>query len=1144
MIKFFIGGATSNREELFIDAVKRSVDNGKNVIVLIPDQFSFEYDKKLYNKLGAVSFNKITTAGFNRISELLVDKYGGSSGQTVAGENAKIILMYKAIQELRTHNKLKYYIRNADKRGLEKGNFISQLIDLVQQMRQSGITYELLSIISESAKGSFSFKIHDIALIYNEYMKQLSACGMHDAVSSISAAVSAARINSYFAGADVFIDSFSSFTYDELKMIELCFSQADNVNISLCIDNDSILNLIHPFKIPERTLGALRLLAGGRNVETVKAAEADIYSKDISYASKNLFNITKQPLKDSGRDIRILSADDVYSEAMFVCAQIKHLISEGYSYSDIAVIARNIQEISGVFESTMEKYEIPFFIDISERVSSSSIVQYFAALFNCLTSGKYKSENIVKFIKSPFYSANKHNANIIERYCLKWNINGDMWVKDFFGLDTSLIKNETELKHINSVEELRKSIITPLEKFKSACCKGELPASEICQRFFVLLEELSVSKRVYSVVKNAVLNDNQTQTELSRELRQLWNSILSGVKSIYDCLGEEKISFRQFSELFRVMVSQMSVSNPPQKIDCVRIADSSHSRLSNVKIAFVCQVNDGVFPKAVSNNSLLSRTDMSVLQKSLESLDDELKRDFSGDVRYSIMNEELSCYNAVSMASEKLFVSYINADLTGEEKRPSVLINDLLGCFENKKGEKISEIPLDFFCTSEKTAYHIAIEHFNEKSSFEASVKASLRNSEYGSKLNAMQNVARDRLNSLKTQPDSKLSMQTFFKDSVAEVSASQVDSFFKCPFSYFCRYGLRLRPIEIMEMSPDHKGTLVHLVLQKVFSEVDKDGKYIVSDESEQTDERIKQIVDEWFDYYYNTSLNSDFGKTETYKYDYNLLKNITFRIVKYVQQEFNRSKYTSVETEYGFGINNNSRVVEYSTDKGNTLKLKGFIDRVDLSDPGGAELVRIIDYKTGSIAIDYSHLQCGLNLQMLIYLDAYMQINSNGSDIKPAGIEYMTFGESIKPIRDSSITESMYAKEHNERLLKAYKPKGIFIGSSDVVSTFNKDSTDADYMYAPFDKGKKDTVDEQTFSAIRSFARSKVVEFGNALEKGEFPMRAAGNVCSYCDYKAICNKDRFEDNTGLTTNKKELEEKFKETISNLSDPNKGGDK
>ncbi|WP_028505984.1 PD-(D/E)XK nuclease family protein [Ruminococcus sp. FC2018] len=1144
MIRFFIGGATSDREERFIDSIKSSVSDGKNVVVMIPDQFSFEYDKKLYNKLGAVDFNRITTAGFNRISELLLNKYGGNIGQTVAGENAKIILMYKAIQALRSRNELKYYVRNMDKKGLEKGNFISQLIDLVQQMRESGITYELLSIISDNAKGSFSLKIHDIALIYNEYMQQLSASGLHDAVSSISAAVSAARDNLYFACTDIYIDSFSSFSYDELKMIELCFSQADNVNISLCIDNDSCKNAIHPFKITERTLGTLRILAGSRQSETVYAVEMGLYSTDIAYVSKNLFNITKTALKDNGENVRIISADDVYSEAMFVCAQIKHLVSKGYRYSDIAVIVRNVQEISGVFESTMERYEIPYFIDLSEKISASSIIQYFTSLFNCLISGKYKTEKIIKLVKSPFYSANKHNANIIERYCLKWNINGDMWTKVYFGLDTSLVKSETELKHINSVEELRKSIISPLEKFRKVCGKGDLPASEICQRFFALLDELNVSKRVYSVVKNAVLNENQTQTELSRGLRQLWNSILSGIKSIYDCLGEESISLRQFYELFRVMVSQMSVSNPPQKIDCVRIADSSHSRLTNVKIAFVCQVNDGVFPKVISNNSLLSRTDMSVLQKSLESFSGEFRRDFSGDVRYSIMNEELSCYNAVSMASEKLFVSYINADLTGEEKRPSVLVNDILKCFKNKQAEKLTDIPLEFFCTSEKTAYHIAIEHFNQKSSFETSVKASLKNTEYGPKLYAMENAAGDRLNSAKTQPDSELSHQTFFNNNMAEVSASQVDSYYKCPFSYFCRYGLRLRPIEIMEMSPDHKGTLVHLVLQKVFSDTDKEGQYIVMDDSEQTDDRVKYLIDECFDDYYNNSLNSDFGKTETYKYDYDLLKNITFRIVKYVQQEFNRSRYNFVETEYDFGIKDNSRIVEYSTAKGNTLKLKGFIDRVDLSDPGGSELVRIIDYKTGSIAIDYSHLQCGLNLQMLIYLDAYMQINGSGSDIKPAGIEYMTFGESIKPIRDSSITESMYSSEHNDRILKAFKPKGIIVGNSDVIGTFNKDNTDANYMYAPFDKNKKDTVDEQTFNAIRKYAGSKVIEFGNALEKGDFPMRATGNVCSCCDYRTICNKDRFEDNSGLTTNKKELEDKFKETIAELSGSENGGDK
>ena len=71
MIRFIIGGVSSNREELFSDEIKRSVKQGREAVVIIPDQFSFEYDKKLYDKLGAIGFNKLTTAGFNRLSELI-----------------------------------------------------------------------------------------------------------------------------------------------------------------------------------------------------------------------------------------------------------------------------------------------------------------------------------------------------------------------------------------------------------------------------------------------------------------------------------------------------------------------------------------------------------------------------------------------------------------------------------------------------------------------------------------------------------------------------------------------------------------------------------------------------------------------------------------------------------------------------------------------------------------------------------------------------------------------------------------------------------------------------------------------------------------------------------------------------------------
>ena len=48
MVTVISGGSHSGRDEVFIDKIKSAVKNGEQVMVIIPDQFSFEYDKKLY----------------------------------------------------------------------------------------------------------------------------------------------------------------------------------------------------------------------------------------------------------------------------------------------------------------------------------------------------------------------------------------------------------------------------------------------------------------------------------------------------------------------------------------------------------------------------------------------------------------------------------------------------------------------------------------------------------------------------------------------------------------------------------------------------------------------------------------------------------------------------------------------------------------------------------------------------------------------------------------------------------------------------------------------------------------------------------------------------------------------------------------
>ena len=53
----------------------------------------------------------------------------------------------------------------------------------------------------------------------------------------------------------------------------------------------------------------------------------------------------------------------------------------------------------------------------------------------------------------------------------------------------------------------------------------------------------------------------------------------------------------------------------------------------------------------------------------------------------------------------------------------------------------------------------------------------------------------------------------------------------------------------------------------------------------------------------------------------------------------------------------------------------LRGKIDRVDLLDAEGNKFVKIIDYKSGTKAFDFQDIYYGLQLQLLLYLDAYLK-------------------------------------------------------------------------------------------------------------------------------------------------------------------------
>ena len=89
-------------------------------------------------------------------------------------------------------------------------------------------------------------------------------------------------------------------------------------------------------------------------------------------------------------------------------------------------------------------------------------------------------------------------------------------------------------------------------------------------------------------------------------------------------------------------------------------------------------------------------------------------------------------------------------------------------------------------------------------------------NPEYSAKLDSLIN-AKDKV------PfkifDKKNAEKLFGKN--LNISASQLEKFNLCRFSYFCNYGLNVRERQRAEINPMQYGTIVHYILERFFSDI-----------------------------------------------------------------------------------------------------------------------------------------------------------------------------------------------------------------------------------------------------------------------------------------------------------------------------------
>ncbi len=1114
MLSIITSDALGQGRNVMTSMIRSSVLQGRKTIVIVPDQFSFEYDKMLYKALGAKQFNMLITGGFNRICELIGKKYGGFAGEKT-NEDLSVIMMYLAICRLKKEGTALYY-----KKAFDKGSFINKMIALVKELRSAGITPFALSAAVAQENGSMlSKKLYDISKLYEYYMDELEKRGLKDNSDAVSLAVELSQQHFSFDNADVFIDSFHSFSYDELRLIRVMLSQADNVTVGLMIGSgDNSKSVLTPFAEPVKTRTVIESMAQQLSVKTeyITAPADETVNPSISFIGNNIFSSNHKKLPEHN-GVEIVSCCDVYQEAEFVCSEIIRLTrEEGLAFGDCAVMLREIDDNRSAINSVFERYEIPFFLDSPELITQYSFVMYFEGLLRCVLGKEYNTENIMRCIKSPLSNILQKHAAIIEDYCTEWNVKGDMWLSPFTAVNSSVENKSAYLEYINNI---RVKIITPLEKFKRAC--EDATAREISEALYQLLRDVELSQRAYSMVCESMKDNDEVLIENARRFRQLWELAVSCISTVFKNIPDEKMSLRRYYELIRTMFANINISAPPEKLDSVMIADPSHSRLACKKAVFVMNCNDGVFPSDVKNEGLISDRE----KNRLEEMDIKIPKGMIS----RLSHERLVCYNALTASSDRLYMLWHETNTRGDRLRMSHVLVSVSSMFEKNIQKRADDMPLSFYSPTFRTAFTNYLERCHDRSRETASLKAALEcNKDYSERIDYILSSSTKRAFSL----DKKHAKDLFYS-STMNLSASRLDTYYKCPFNYFCKYGLKIYPPPSDKTAANNRGSFVHLCLERLLSKKDKNGvKHFDEDFRNITDDQIRERVHGIYEEYLNDQLGGDFGKTKRFEYTAKRWEEAAFYTVQNIRKELENSLFTPVGFEYELKKDDGSSLLTISCEGKYTINIYGTIDRVDIyehKDEDGklTKYLRVIDYKTGNIEMKLEKLYNGLELQMLIYLLAVTKnpgaFDSDNEIVMSAALympaPYITPDEKCNEYYESGILEEIKRKleEFRERKFKRF---GLVL-DSEISLNAMEDIKDR-FVNTRLHKRKGDdsgarsgssimAKDIREFEAYEQFAYEKILEMADNLYNGNIdavPLYYSKDrsMCSYCDYKSIC--------------------------------------
>ena len=1084
-----------------------------NFIVIVPEQFTMQTQKDLVMAHPRGGIMNIDVLSFQRLAHRIFEEVGADQ-RSVLTETGKNLMLRKVA--IREQERLKVLGSRMNRPG-----YVSEVKSVLSELMQYEVSdFELQEMERRTEnRPLLNAKLEDLQVLYREFLSYrrdrfLKPEEIYDVLCQV-AGESALLKNSVLA-----FDGFAGFTPSQIRVLEELLVCCPKVYLTVTLDaRESAFGKLqeHDLFAPSRRLvqavseaarSAARRMGGNDTMflPPVVLGKTSLprFKKGgaLFHLEQNLFRSRRQSYGGIPDEISMHISKNPAAEVHFAARTISYLVREkDLRYRDIAVITGDLSSYNNYVKHIFPQYEIPAFVDETRQILLNPCLEFVCGALE-IVQRDYAAEAVFRCLRTGMAGFSADETDELENYVLAAGIRGHRKWKKTWEYRPAQMKEEV----LEKVNAYRERLVERFEPFAEKMRKKGNTLLFYATALYELLRDCEISRQLQERAAQLEADGEMGQ---AREYSQVYGILIRLLDEMAELLGEETMELQEFTEILEAGLSEAKVGVIPPGIDQVQVGDIRRTRLAHVKILFFLGLNDGWVPARGNDGGIVSDMERELLK--------ENGMELAPTARENSYIQRFYLYQNLTKPSQQLYLSWCLGSSDGVVMRPSYLVSNIRRlfpkitvCEEKEPGSELWQT------TTRKNGMQYFLHGLQEARMGNVMPKWKELYRNY-----AQDDEYRERVRKLVQAAFSggaarQLSFSASKKlyGEVMTNSVTRLEQFAACAFAHFAMYGLRLRERELYGVKPADLGILFHRSLDLFSRRIAVSGR----DWTELTEQEetilMEQCVDEVSEKYGADALHSDARSA----YTINRLKRILCRSAWVLHEQLAAGSFRPSGFEVSFADAGNLETVNVSLGGHGRMHLQGRIDRIDTAQTEDAVYVKVVDYKSGMAEFDPVSFYYGLQLQLVVYLNAALEMEQRLHSERvavPAGIFYYRMQDPVLEKEAGADEAAM-----RERLLKKLRPDGI-INEDDEVLELLDHGFSGDSLVIPAGR-KKDgslkaaskTVTPEQFQTLSRFARRKLTQLGERMLGGEVapdPYEADGRTpCDYCDYADVCGFDR----------------------------------